>query len=250
MDTYTAAIKNLYDITEIKEYFNFSKFAKFLCTNDIMPIPYETVSFKKNMYPLKETIPTIGLEDEQPDTEFIYIIESGIATMEKDNIVLDIKASDDIVGFSDLFTFNCSNYSYKVISNVMNVVKFNKAHVVDKLLNTQEGYLYHYSYTLRERQNLEFKERIRREKAESKVVFAMHHLLGKLNLSNIEKSDLYTSFPITMATLANYVHLNVNTVSTVLHSLMKLGMVQIKNKQIFVNFRKIETYLINIERQY
>lgn len=250
MDTYTEAIKNLYDITEIKEYFNFSKFAGFLCTNEIMPIPYETVSFKKNTYPLTEIVPTGGPDEERADTEFIYIIESGIATMEKEDIVLDIKASDDIVGFSDLFTFNSSNYSYKVISNVMNVVKFNKAHVVDKLLNTQEGYLYHYSYTLRERQNLEFKERIRREKAESKVVLAIHHLLDKLNLLNAEKSDLYTEFPITMVTLANYVHLNVNTVSTVLHNLMKLGMVKIRNKQIFINFEKIEVYINDIERQY
>ncbi|MBC1605517.1 Crp/Fnr family transcriptional regulator [Listeria rocourtiae] len=250
MDTYTDAIKNLYDITEIREYFNFSKFAGFLCTNDIMPIPHETVSFKKNTYPLRETIHTGAEEDERVDTEFIYIIESGIATMEKDNIVLDIKASDDIVGFSDLFTFNSSNYSYKVISNAMTVVKFNKAHVVDKLLNTQEGYLYHYSYTLRERQNLEFKERIRREKAESKVILAVHHLLEKLNLLNLKISDLYTSFPITMVTLANYVHLNVNTVSTVLHNLMKLGVVKIDNKQIFVNLEKIEAYIVDIDRHY
>ncbi|WP_430534363.1 Crp/Fnr family transcriptional regulator [Listeria rocourtiae] len=238
MDSYTEAIKNLYDITKIREYFNLSKFADFLCTEEAMPIPYETISFKKNTYLLREMIHTGMVEDKRPDTEFIYIIESGIATMEKDNIVLDIKASDDIIGFSDLFTFNSSNYSYKAISKVMTVLKFNKAHIVDKLLNTQKGNLYHYSYTLRERQNMEFKESIRREKAESKVVLTMHHLLDKLNLLNSKKSDFCTIPPITVVTLANYVQLHVNTISRVLHNLMKLGVVKINNKKIFIHLKK------------
>ncbi|MDT0110967.1 Crp/Fnr family transcriptional regulator [Listeria booriae] len=227
-------MRALYHQDVIDSQFNPVKFLLFLRQDDVLKIDSERVTFNKNDYLVKE----------RDYSEYIYFIEEGVVTVESDERVIDFKATSEIIGFQDLMDFNNTNFSYKVFSKNLIAHKFRKIEVIDKVLNTQEGYLYHYHCINREMQELQIKEVLLRKNSIERIKSALIYLLKKFEKEN-QKSIIneFIELPITIDLLAQYVEMNHVTLYRKLKEMKNQEILYTKKQKIYIDIIALQSSL-------
>ncbi|MBC1212483.1 Crp/Fnr family transcriptional regulator [Listeria booriae] len=224
----TDSLEAFYQQKEIDDQFNSMKLLSFLRQNSILEIECQEVSFPKNKY-LIET-------DEK--SEYIYFISDGIVAVEINNKIIDFKTTTDIVGFSELMNLDNSEFSYKSISKVVVAWKFKKVEVLDKLLNTQEGYLYHYHYLTKELHRLQAKEELLRQPSVEKIEKTLVYLIDKLGMD--KKQGLvgdFIEFPISVALLAQYIELHEATIYRKIKEMRAASIIYTEKQKIYIDVK-------------
>ncbi|MBA3926456.1 Crp/Fnr family transcriptional regulator [Listeria rustica] len=225
----------LYDQHHIEKSFSKEKFKIFLQEDMIFPLEGTRKKYRKGDI----------LIDENDEVDDIILIESGhvIATKNTENLI-DFYANQDIIGLSNMLLGSQSEYTYQVISNELMVIRYAKEDIIDKVINTQEGYFYHYVYMQSQVSRMMEKEELLRLPSEERISLAILSLGEKFG--EIMKDDPDTvCFPIQISKgmLARYTNLNPNTVTNILQKLQAEDIIYSIRRTIYFNAYKLQEKL-------
>ncbi|MBC1434917.1 Crp/Fnr family transcriptional regulator [Listeria rocourtiae] len=221
---------SLYNSETVTKEFNKQKFYCFLQRDLSFPIEGTLKKLKKHEFLMKE----------KDTIDEICFIRSGcVMAMKKCSRVIDFYTEEDIVGFDELILTESAKHSFKAISDEVIIIKYKKSEIVEKILNAQEGYLYHYVHMQNQIRRLLEKEALLRLPSEKRVGYA---LLQIMSGSGIQHKELIT-FPkhINKGILAKYTNLNRNTVTTVLQKLQEESIIQIKQRNMYINIVRLQS---------
>ncbi|MBC6316286.1 Crp/Fnr family transcriptional regulator [Listeria grandensis] len=205
-----AEMQFLYNQESISTQFSKEKFRQFLQEDMIFPLTGVTKKYRKNDIIIPEG----------EVTNEIYFIESGnIAAMKEGEKVIDFYAKNDIIGLTDLLLDSQSECSFQVISNELILKKYDKENIIEKVINTQEGYFYHYVHMQNQVSRMMEKEELLRLPSEQRISLALL-ILGTEFGEETNDPDLLC-FPkaISKGMIAQYTNLNPNTITNVLQKL-------------------------------
>ncbi|MBA3927760.1 Crp/Fnr family transcriptional regulator [Listeria rustica] len=223
----------LYNSETVTQEFNEHKFYYFLQKDMMTPIEGTVKKFKKHEFLLNEK----EMIDE------IYFIQSGcVMAMKNYSRVIDFYTEADIVGFDCLLLTDLAAHSFKAITDEVIIMKYKKMEIIEKVLNAQEGYLYHYVHMQNQIKRLLAKEELLRLPSEKRIGFALLQIIRGCGGNSQEYSERVT-FPkhINKGILAKYTNLNPNTVTTVLQKFQEESIIQVTQRTMHINVWKLQS---------
>ncbi|KGL46399.1 Crp/Fnr family transcriptional regulator [Listeria sp. SHR_NRA_18] len=225
----------LYNQRYIEKQFSEEKFQFFLEEDTIFPVEGRRKKYRKGDMLL--------VEDDEVDD--ILFIESGyLMAMKDEENIIDFLGPQDIIGLSNLLLGSPSDYVYQVISNELTALTYAKADVIDKVMNTQEGYFYHYVHMQNQVARMMEKEELLRLPSEERISRAILKLGEKFGQSTQGDPDTIC-FPtqISKGMLAQYTNLNPNTVTNILQKLQAEEILISTKRMIYFDTYKLQEKL-------
>ncbi|MBA3927761.1 Crp/Fnr family transcriptional regulator [Listeria rustica] len=205
-----AEMQFLYNQESISTQFSKEKFRQFLQEDMIFPLKGVTKKYRKNDI----IIPEGEVMNE------IYFIESGnVAAMKDGEKVIDFYADNDIIGLTNLLLDSQSEYSLQVVSNELITTKYDKENIIEKVINTQEGYFYHYVHMQNQVSQMMEKEELLRLPSEQRISLALLVLGTKFGEETNDPGLIRFPKAISKGMIAQYANLNPNTITNVLQKL-------------------------------
>ncbi|MBC1604049.1 Crp/Fnr family transcriptional regulator [Listeria rocourtiae] len=178
------------------------------------------------------------------DTNDVFLIEHGmIAATNGRNIVVDFFAQDDIIGLSNLMLGSTSDYIFVVLSDELTVIRYHKEDLIEKIMNTQEGYLYHYVHMQNMVNRLLARQELWRLPTEERIVIVLLELSRKYGQESENKNILCFPKQISKGMIAQYTNFNPNTITTILQKLQEEDCIYPVRSTIFIDMEKLETKL-------
>lgn len=225
----------LYNQRYIEKQFSEEKFQFFLEEDTIFPLEGRRKKYRKGDMLVAE-------EDEVDD---ILFIESGyLMAMKDEENIIDFLGPQDIIGLSNLLLGSPSDYVYQVISNELTVLTYSKADVIDKVMNTQEGYFYHYVHMQNQVTRMMEKEALLRLPSDIRISLTLLHFGNKFGERMQDTPDTIC-FPkqISKGMLAQYTNLNPNTVTNILQKLQAEEILFSTKRMIYFDTYKLQEKL-------
>ncbi|MBC1457863.1 Crp/Fnr family transcriptional regulator [Listeria newyorkensis] len=229
-----AEMEFLYSQESIATQFSRDKFHQFLQEDMIFPLKGVRKKYSKN----EIIIP------EGEVTNEIYFIESGNVAATKDGEnVINFYAENEIIGLTNLLLDSHSEYAFQVISNELFVTKYDKESIIEKVINTQEGYFYHYVHMQNQVSQMIEKEQLLRLPSEQRISLALL-ILGTKFGEETNDQDLI-GFPksISKGMIGQYTNLNPNTITNVLQKLQEEEIIYPARRAFYVDIFKLEIKL-------
>ncbi|WP_430535864.1 Crp/Fnr family transcriptional regulator [Listeria rocourtiae] len=224
----------LYNTETVTKEFNKQQLHYFLQKDMLFPIEGTVKKFEKHEFLIKE-------KDVIDD---IYIIQSGhVMAMRSSSWVSDFYKETDIIGFNGLLLQNFADYSFKVISDEVITIKYKKTEVVEKVLNTQEGYLYHYVHMKSQVRRLLAKEKLLRLPSEERIGFALLQIINRYRDRTVYVGLIPLPKDINKGILAMYTNLNPNTVTTVLQAFRDESIIRVIQQTMHIDVWKLKAKL-------
>lgn len=187
----------LYSHRVIRNRFNYDNFLNTLLEN--------RVPYKKKMIP-KQTI----LITEKEIDPFVYFIESGVVSLEREEQVVSFLGSKEIAGLSNTFIIEESLYTFRALERC-SVYAFQREAVVELLLSMQEGWIYLYMNHMNHDGFLVEQCLIMREPSEIRLKNCLMGLLEKYAVLDGEKVVLAKCF--TKKIISNYANVSTKTMA-------------------------------------
>ncbi|MBC6315253.1 Crp/Fnr family transcriptional regulator [Listeria grandensis] len=211
-------LQELYAIDAIQEDFNPKKLLPILLNDAIFPIPKEQLIIKKSE--------ELMLQVEA--TDFVYAIEQGVSALVLNSQIIDFVSENGFIGLHHSKQLEHTDFHAVALSKELIVWKFELTDVIAKIMNIQEGYLYHYNYMRLIYDRYTQKIASMGEMNVEKVLLSLRSIA--LWYGTGETCNGFIKIPtcFTRKILANYMGISRTTLSTVLTSLEK-------EKQIFTN---------------
>ncbi|MBC1907651.1 Crp/Fnr family transcriptional regulator [Listeria booriae] len=220
--------------SDISKDFNEMKFRQFIQDDFIFPIQ----GVKKNY--VKQDI----LIREGADTNDVYFIEQGMVAATLDgNVAVDFFTKNDVIGLSNLTLGSKSDYTFTVLSDEIEVTRYRKEDLIEKIMNTQEGYLYHYMHMQNTASRLLARQELLQLPTEERIIFVLLELSEKYGNEVDDKDMLRFPKQINKGRIAQYTNFNASTIATVLQKLQEEACIYPVRSAIFVNTEKLETKL-------
>ncbi|EUJ18232.1 putative CRP/FNR family transcriptional regulator [Listeria grandensis FSL F6-0971] len=224
-------MREMYSDVAVEDQFNTNELLNLLEDANISPLECKTIRLKKH-----EMLITEG-----DDSEHIYVIEEGNLMMtDCQSKMIDFFFEQDIIGLTKFLFNDQSKLSFEVISEELVVKKFKKEDVIEKIMNKQEGYFFHYQHMHKEIERMQEKEKILRLPTEERIGRALL-LLGN-NYHNWKQKQSFLVFPqaINRKMLANYTSLTQNTITKVLQKFECSGLIRSNRRMIHIYPEKLE----------
>lgn len=225
---------SLYSEASIVSQFSERRFRRFIEEDRIFPVRGVKKTFNRNDIILKAS----------NDLNAIYFIDEGIVTgtIEK-GVVVDFYTARDVLGLSNLMLGSDSAYTYQVLSEELVVTRYAKEDIIEKVMNTQEGYFYHYVHMQNLVKRMVKKEELLRLPTLQRISSVLLELGEKYGEETSEKNII--SFPrhISKGMIAQYANLNPNTITNVLQKLQEEGFIYTIKSSIFMDKSKLEMKL-------
>lgn len=176
--------------------------------------------------------------------EYVFFIVSGymVASEGKRNIT-EFYGSQDIIGWENWILEQQSSYSFEVISDSATMIQYKKIAMIEKLLRMQEGYLYYYVHMQDRLAQMKSRQQLLHFPAEERVRMALFQL-SKRHGKSIPSSDMYL-FPraLNKGLLAQYTHLNPNTITVVFQKLHREKIISAHDKVWHIDISKLKATL-------
>ncbi|MBA3925829.1 Crp/Fnr family transcriptional regulator [Listeria rustica] len=227
-------MNSLYSEDSIASQFSEHKFRRFIEEDCIFPVRGVKKTFNRNDIILKAS----------DDLNAIYFIEEGIvtATIGK-GVVVDFYTARDVLGLSNLMLGSSPLYTYQVLSDELVVTRYAKEDIIEKIMNTQEGYFYHYVHMQNQMKHMVKKEELLRLPTRQRISSVLLELGQKYGKETAEKNII--SFPrqISKGMIAQYSNLNPNTITSVLQKLQEEGFIYTIKSAIYMDQPKLEMKL-------
>lgn len=224
----------LYGEASISERFNEVKFHEFIREDKIFPIR----GVRKNYS--KQDILIQGVADEND----VYFIEKGIvAAMLDEKIVVDFFTENEVIGLSNLTLGSKPDYIFTAISDEVEVIRYRKEDLIEKIMNTQEGYLYHYVHMQNMTSRLLDRQELLRLPTEERIMMVLLELSERYGEVSEGKSMARFPKQINKGMLAQYTNLNPNTITTILQKLQEEEYIHLVRSSIFVDIAELEIQL-------
>ncbi|MBC1458780.1 Crp/Fnr family transcriptional regulator [Listeria newyorkensis] len=225
---------SLYSEASIISHFSERRFRRFIEEDRIFPVRGVKKTFNRNDIIFKAS----------NDLNAIYFIDEGIVTgtIEK-GVVVDFYTVRDVLGLSNLMLGSDSAYTYQVLSEELVVTRYAKEDIIEKVMNTQEGYFYHYVHMQNLVKRMVKKEELLRLPTLQRISSVLLELGEKYGEETSEKNII--SFPrhISKGMIAQYANLNPNTITSVLQKLQEEGFIYTIKSAIFMDKSKLEMKL-------
>lgn len=212
---------NLYSRKMIKREFNQPKLFKLLIEDTFFNIEKINMSFKKNT-----TIPLY-----QDDTEYVYYICNGIASVSIADEVFEFKGPYEFIGLSDSM-INTNSEDFKITTIAETIIwRFIKSDVIAKIMSTQEGYLFHYLSML-DQYSFFTKKLMTMKKTHKERVFIALQELGE-KFGSLVNHGNYVKIPpvFTRNLIAQYVGIGLTKLSDSLLTLQEESLIQVTSKR-------------------
>ncbi|MBC6315256.1 Crp/Fnr family transcriptional regulator [Listeria grandensis] len=212
---------DLHAINPVQEEFNPSQLLPILLDDAIFPIPNEQLVIGKTEELMLRT----------SDTDFVYAIEQGVSALVLDKQIIDFVDENRFVGLHHSRQRLQSDFHVLALSKELVVRKFELTDVLAKIMNIQEGYLYHYHYMHRIYERYIQKIASLGEMNLDKVMQTLRSIA--LWYGDKEMYKEFTKIPIcfTRNILANYMGISRTTLGTVLTALQREKLVFINERQ-------------------
>lgn len=230
----------LYNKENISAKFSKDKFRQFLQEKVIFPLRGVTKKYYKN-----DSILTEG-----EVISHVYVIESGNVAVRKDEEqIISFYSENEIIGVTNLLLGSRSECSFQAISNELVVTKYDKVSIVEKVINTQEGYFYHYVHMQNQFSQMMEKEELLRLPSEQRISLALL-ILGTNFGEETDDQDLIR-FPksINKGMIAQYTNLNPNTITNVLQKLQNEDSLYPARGGFYVDIFKLQLKLGRVLQQ-
>ncbi|MBC2117602.1 Crp/Fnr family transcriptional regulator [Listeria booriae] len=227
-------MNNLYSEESITSQFSERKFRQFIETDSIFPTSGVKKIFNRNDTIFKSN----------SDLNAVYFIEEGIVTATiEGEVVVDFYTTSDVLGFSNLMLGSDAFYKYQVLSDELVVTRYAKEDIIEKIINTQEGYFYHYVHMQNRVHHMAKKEELLRLPTRQRISKVLLEFGEKYGEATSEKNII--SFPkqISKGMIAQYTNLNPNTVTNVLQKLQEEGYIYTIKSAIYMDKSKLKTKL-------
>ncbi|EUJ42452.1 Crp/Fnr family transcriptional regulator [Paenilisteria rocourtiae] len=222
---------SLYSEASIVSQFSEPKFRRFIEDDCIFPVRGVKKTFSRNDIILKAN----------HDLDAIYFIEDGIVTATiGTGVAVDFYTASDILGLSNLLLESSSCYTYQVLTEELIVTRYAKEDIIEKIMNTQEGYFYHYVYMQNRANHMFKKEALLRLPTRQRISSVLLELGQKYGEINLENNIICFPKQISKGMIAQYANLNPNTITTVLQKLQEEGYIYTIKSAIYMDKSKFE----------
>lgn len=131
-------INKLYNIEAIKRDFSLGKLLSILLDDEVYPIRKQKLVFEKSEM--------FYMENEEDS--YVFAIEKGISSVFIGNQLVNFVGAGEFIGLHCEGSTDETRFSGSVISDEVVVWRFHFHDVLAKIMNIQEGYLYHYNYMI------------------------------------------------------------------------------------------------------
>ncbi|EUJ31407.1 Crp/Fnr family transcriptional regulator [Listeria cornellensis] len=230
----TGEMQFLYNSDVVNEEFNEYKFYYFLQKDMLYPLQGTIKQFKKHEF----------LINEKDSINEIYFIQSGyVMAMKRSSQVIDFYTKSDILGFDGLLLSELAEHSFEVISDEVTIMKYKKIDIIEKILNLQEGYFYHYVHMQNQVKRLLEKEELLRLPSEKRIGFALLQIIKRYGEGNRRSGIVPFPKHINKGILAKYTNLNPNTVTNVLQKFQEESIIQTIQRTMHINLTKLQSKL-------
>ncbi|MBC1434916.1 Crp/Fnr family transcriptional regulator [Listeria rocourtiae] len=224
----------LYTQESISQQFSKEKFCQFLQEDMIFPLKGIRKKYRKNDI----IIPEGGTINE------IYFIESGhVVAMKDGEKVIDFHAKNEIIGLTNLLLDSQSEYTFQVISNDLVTIRYDKESIIEKVINTQEGYFYHYVHMQNQISQMMDKEELLRLPSEQRISLALFTLVNKFGEATDDPDLICFPKPISKGMIAQYTNLNPNTITNVLQKLQEEDILYPARRAFYIDTFKLQIKL-------
>ncbi|EUJ18236.1 hypothetical protein PGRAN_15882 [Listeria grandensis FSL F6-0971] len=222
----------------LEQKFSTDQLLRFLKDNTIFSNRSKTITLKKKDILIKEG----------EELKYIYIVKNGtILKSSHQNNTVDFIFSKDIIGLTKFLFNSKSEQTLQVVSDELVVERFHKADVIEKIINTEDGYFYHYLHMQKQLERQRAKEMLLRLPAELRVSKALL-LLGSHYDRALEQENILTIAKIiTRKMLAHYTNLTQNTVTAILQDLVKKELIMTKQHSAHVYPKKLQNHIKSLE---
>ncbi|WP_149024005.1 Crp/Fnr family transcriptional regulator [Listeria grandensis] len=181
---------------------------------------------------------------EEEELNEIYFIESGhVAAFKDEEKIVDFFAKEDVLGLANLLLDSKSEYSFQVISNELIVTKYEKSDIIEKVINTQEGYFYHYVHMQNQVERMIEKEALLRLPSEQRISLALFQIVTKFGESTGKQHISRFPKQISKGMIAQYTSMNPNTITNVIQKLEEEEIIHPLRRTIHVDMSKLEMKL-------
>ncbi|KGL37368.1 Crp/Fnr family transcriptional regulator [Listeria sp. SHR_NRA_18] len=227
-------MNSLYGEASIASQFSERRFRRFIEEDCIFPVRGVKKTFNRNDIILKAN----------NDLNAIYFIEEGIVTGSiGKGIVVDFYTARDVLGLSNLMLGSDPAYTYQVLSEELVVTRYAKEDIIEKIMNTQEGYFYHYVHMQNLVNQMVKKEELLRLPTRQRISSVLLELGEKYGEETSEKNIICFPRQISKGMIAQYANLNPNTITSVLQKLQEEGYIYTIKSAIFMDKSKLEMKL-------
>ncbi|AQY50376.1 hypothetical protein PWEIH_16078 [Listeria weihenstephanensis FSL R9-0317] len=204
-------LQELYAIDAIQEDFNPKKLLPILLDDTIFSIPKEQLIIKKSE--------ELMLQVEE--TDFVYAIEHGVSALVLNSQIIDFASESGFIGLHHSKQLENTDFHAVALSKELVVWKFELTDVIAKVMNIQEGYLYHYNYMRLIYDRYTQKIASMGEMNVEKVLLSLRSVALWYGTGEVCNGFIKIPTCFTRKILANYMGISRTTLSTVLTSLEK-----------------------------
>ncbi|MBC1459153.1 Crp/Fnr family transcriptional regulator [Listeria newyorkensis] len=187
----------LYSHRVIRSRFNYDSFLDILLEN--------RVPYTKKMIPKQ----TVLIKEKEVDP-FVYFIESGVVSLEREEQVISFLGTKEIAGLSNTFIIEESLYTFRTLERCQ-VYAFHRSALVELLLSMQEGWIYLYMNHMNHDSFLVEQCLVMREPSEIRLKHCLTGLLDKYSVFEDGKVLLAKCF--TKKIISNYANVSTKTMT-------------------------------------
>ncbi|EUJ23686.1 cAMP-binding domain-containing protein [Listeria grandensis FSL F6-0971] len=231
---YLTEMHFLYNDKIVHEEFNKEQFFHFLQDDSFLSTNKVAKQYRK-----KEVL----IREQEEVRDLFFIKEGCVMATQESKRVMSFHASGDIIGLENLILYSDAKYSFEVISDKVSIIKCNKAEMVEKILNAQEGYLYYYIHLQNLIQHLRNKEELLRLSSEQRINLVL--FCCALKYGEKKHGTTKVCFPkyINKGIIAKYSNLNPNTVTVSLQKLEEAKIIESVRRKMYIDLAKLEKRL-------
>lgn len=187
----------LYSHRVIRQRFNYDNFLNTLLENRV---PYTKKMIQKQ---------TILIKEKAVDP-FVYFIESGVVSLEREDQVISFLGANQIAGLSNTFIIEESLYTFRALERC-SVYAFQREAVVELLLSMQEGWIYLYMNHMNHDGFLVEQCLVMREPSEIRLKHCLTGLLDQYAV--LEDGKILLAKCFTKKIISNYANVSTKTMT-------------------------------------
>ncbi|MBA3926317.1 helix-turn-helix domain-containing protein [Listeria rustica] len=225
------SLTGLYSSNNIQSDFQSKKLLEILLDDQIFPIKKKHIVFGKS----DKIVLTDG---NNSSSIYVYAVEKGMGALILESNIIDFIGEDGFIGLHHSNFMNDSKLHAESLTGELVTWRFELQDVLAKIINMQEGYLYHYNYMRETYERYTMKLRAIGEDNDGKVAMLLYSIASWFGIEAEEKDFVELPKIFTRKVLANYMGISHTTLSTVIRELARQGEVISKSQRLLVRVKK------------
>ncbi|MBC1561233.1 Crp/Fnr family transcriptional regulator [Listeria booriae] len=226
--------EQLYNVDTLDQDFSTEKFLQVLLDDSYYPIEHKYKTYNKNE--------KIYFPDKQKNDSNIFIIEDGVGGFYSNKELISFVGKGEVAGLHNLATREgeAQEEYVKVLTETITLWEFSKSDILGKIINIQDGYLYHYLTMKKILDQMLSRYLMEHKASEERVMYYLHDIASRYGEHHIDTNYLKIPSFLSQNSIINYIGVSNKTFYKILKKLCSDEIVLINEEGMFVDARYVK----------